>query len=129
MRPDKKKQTRKQGWEGKQLYGYFKLQISETAHVNKTLTRLRNGNLQRETEGLLVVAQNSAIKINYDEGALVIRNRIANVRQTEKKMKRLNLSEYNEIKANRVKLHRSSTRLGMNWKERRFTGNCASIKF
>ena len=49
--------TRKQKWEEKQLYGYFKRQIGEISH-EKIWTRLRKGNLKRET--LLIVAQNNA---------------------------------------------------------------------
>ena len=51
-------------WEEKQLYGYFKRQISEISH-EKTWTWLRKGNLKRETEYLLIAAQNDAIRTNY----------------------------------------------------------------
>ena len=43
--------TRKQKWEGKQLYGRFKRLINNIAH-NKTWTWLRKGNVKRETESL-----------------------------------------------------------------------------
>ena len=43
--------------EEKQLYGYFKRQTSE-----KTWIWLRKGNLKRETESLLIAAQNNALK-------------------------------------------------------------------
>ena len=56
--------TRKQKWEEKQLYGYFKRQIEEVAH-EKTWTWLRKGNLKRETESLIIAAQNNAIRTNY----------------------------------------------------------------
>ena len=56
--------TRKQKWEEKQLYGYFKWQTSEISH-EKTWTWLRKGNLKRETECILIVAQINAIGTNY----------------------------------------------------------------
>ena len=56
--------TRKQKWEGKQLYGRFKRLINNISH-DKTWTLLRNGNFKRETESLLMAAQNSAIRTNH----------------------------------------------------------------
>ena len=56
--------TRKQKWEEKQLYGYFKRQTSEISHL-KTWTWLRKGNLTRETKSLRTAAQNNAIRTNY----------------------------------------------------------------
>ena len=47
---------RKQKWEEKQLYGYFKQQTSEILHEN-ILTWLRKENLKRET-------QNNSIRTN-----------------------------------------------------------------
>ena len=40
--------TRKQKWEGKQLYGRFKRRINNISH-GKTWTWLRKGNFKRET--------------------------------------------------------------------------------
>ena len=48
--------TRKQKWEGKQLYGRFKREINNISH-DKTWTWLRKGNFKRETESLLMAAQ------------------------------------------------------------------------
>ena len=45
--------TRKQKWEGKQLYGRFKRLINNISH-DKTWTWLRKGNFKRETESLLI---------------------------------------------------------------------------
>ena len=56
--------TRKQKWEGKQLYGRFKLLINNISH-QKTWTWLRKGNLKRETESLLTAAQDNAIRTNH----------------------------------------------------------------
>ena len=61
---NKKTITRKQKWEEKHLYGRFKRLISNISH-EKTWTWLRKRNLMRETESLLIVAQNSAIRTNH----------------------------------------------------------------
>ena len=55
---------RKEKWKEKQLYGYFKRQTSEISH-EKTWTRLRKGNVQREIESFPKVAQNNAIRTKY----------------------------------------------------------------
>ena len=55
--------TRQQKWEGKQLYGHFKRLINNISHV-KTWTWLRKENFKRETESLLMAAQNNAVKTN-----------------------------------------------------------------
>ena len=57
---NKKTTTRKQKWEEKQLYGRFKRLINNISHQN-TWTWLRKGNLIRETESLLIAAQNNTI--------------------------------------------------------------------
>ena len=54
----------KQKWEGKQLYGRFIRLINNISH-DKTWTWLRKGNFKRETESLLIAAQNNAIRINH----------------------------------------------------------------
>ena len=56
--------TRKQKWEEKQLHGRFKRLINNISH-GKTCTWLRKRNFKRETESLLMAAQNSAIKTNH----------------------------------------------------------------
>ena len=56
--------TRKQKWEGKQLYGRFKRRINNISH-DKTWTWLRKGNFKRETESLLIAAQDSTIRTNH----------------------------------------------------------------
>ena len=56
--------TRKQKWDVKQLHGRFKRLINNISH-DKTWTWLRKGNFKRETESLLMVTQNSAIKTNH----------------------------------------------------------------
>ena len=61
---DNKTTTKKQKWEEKQLYGRLKRLINNISH-EKTWTWLRKGNLMRETESLLIAAQNYAIRTNH----------------------------------------------------------------
>ena len=56
--------TRKQKWKGKQLYGRFKRLINNISN-DKTWTWLRKGNFKRETESLLIAAQDNAIRTNH----------------------------------------------------------------
>ena len=56
--------TRKEKWKEKQLYRYFKWQISETSH-EKTWAWLRKGNFKREAESLLLSGQNNTIRTIY----------------------------------------------------------------
>ena len=53
--------TRKQKWEGKQLYGRFKRLINNISH-DKTWTELRKGNFKRETKSILIATQNNAVR-------------------------------------------------------------------
>ena len=55
---------RKQKCEGKQLYGRFKRLISNTSR-DKTWAWLRKGNFKRETESLLIAAQDNAVRTNH----------------------------------------------------------------
>ena len=56
--------TKKQKWEEKQVHGCFKQLINNISH-DKTWTWLRKRNFKRETESLLMAAQNSAIRTNH----------------------------------------------------------------
>ena len=56
--------TRKQKWEEKQLPEYFKQETGEMPH-EKTKTWQRKDNPKRESESLLIAAQNNAIQANY----------------------------------------------------------------
>ena len=53
--------SKKQKWEGKQLYGRFKRLINNVSQ-DKTWTWLRKGNFKSETESLLIVAQDNAVR-------------------------------------------------------------------
>ena len=55
--------TKKTKWEEKQLYGHFKRLINNTSR-EKTWTWLRKGNFKKETESLLIAAQNNVIRTN-----------------------------------------------------------------
>ena len=55
--------TRKK-WKEKQLYGRLKRLINNISH-EKTWAWLRKGNIKRETESLLIAAQNNAIRTNH----------------------------------------------------------------
>ena len=61
---DRMTTTRKLKWEKKQLYGRFKRLINNISH-QKTRTWLRKGNLKREMESLLIVAQDNVIRTNH----------------------------------------------------------------
>ena len=61
---DRTTTAKKQKWEEKQMYGYFKRQTGEISR-EKIWTWLKKGNLERETESLLTTAQNNAIRTNY----------------------------------------------------------------
>ena len=56
--------TRKQKLKGKQLYEYFRRQTNEIT-LEKTRTWLRKGNFNKETESILIAAQNNDIRTNY----------------------------------------------------------------
>ena len=55
--------ARKQKWKEKQLSGRFKQLINNISH-EKSGTWLRKGNFKRETESLLIAAQNNAMITN-----------------------------------------------------------------
>ena len=54
--------SRNQKWKEKQQYRYFKRRTSKVSHKKKTWTWLRKRSLKRETESLLISAQNNVIR-------------------------------------------------------------------
>ena len=56
--------TRKKKWEGKQLYGHFKQLVNNISH-DKNLDMAKKRNFMRETESLLIAAQNNAVRTNH----------------------------------------------------------------
>ena len=56
--------TINQRWEEKLLHGRFK-RLTRDISYKKMWTWLRKGNLKRETESLLIVVQNNAIRTNH----------------------------------------------------------------
>ena len=56
--------TRKQKCEGKRLYGRLKRLINNISH-DKSWTWLKKENFMRETESLLIAAQDSALRTNH----------------------------------------------------------------
>ena len=69
--------TKEQKWEEKQLYWYFKWCTGEISHKNTWIWQ-RKGNLQRETETVLIVVLNNTIRNNC------IKARIDNTQQNSK---------------------------------------------
>ena len=61
--------TRKQKWEGKQLYWCFKRLINNISN-QKTWTWLRKRNLKREAESLLIAAQDNAVRTNHNKARI-----------------------------------------------------------
>ena len=74
---NKMTKTRKQKLEGKQLHGRFKRLINNISH-DETWTWLRKGNFKRETESLIMAAQNSATRTTH------IKARIDKMQQNSK---------------------------------------------
>ena len=79
--------TRKQKWEEKQLRGRFKGLINNNISHVKTWTWLRNGNFKRETDSLLMAAQNSAIRTNHIKARIDKTQKIASADYAVTEMK------------------------------------------
>jgi len=90
--------NKKQKWEEKQLHGYFKRQTQEISH-QKTWTWLRKGNLKRETESLIIAAQDNAIRTNYIKAKIDKTQRNSKCRMCGDKDETINhiISECNKL--------------------------------
>ena len=84
--------TWKQKWEEKQLYGYFKWQKSKLSH-EKCKQWLRKGDLQRETESLLIAIENNSIRTNYIKAKLDCADRDQLINRN-KQMQQINMKRY-----------------------------------
>ena len=67
--------TRKHEWKEKQLDGHFLRKTSEISH-EKTWMWLTRGNLKRETESLLIAAQNNAMLFTEIPSDLLIHSKL-----------------------------------------------------
>ena len=124
---DDRMTTRKQKWEKKQLYGRIKRLMNNISH-EKTWAWLRQGNLKRETESLLVVAQDNAIRTNH------IKTRIDKTQQNSQCGERdetLNLiiSECNKLAQKEYKARHDRIGKVIHWETYKkikfyFTNNC-----
>ena len=86
MQPGKQQKTREQIFENKEMYGNFKQQANEIS-LEITGTRLRKGNIKKETESIQIVTHNNPIKQIKLKWKLITRNRIGSADYLEKKIK------------------------------------------
>ena len=111
--------TRKQKWEWRQLYGRFKRLINNISH-EKTWIWLRKGNFKRETESLLRVAQENAVRTHH------IKARIDKTQQNSKCRLCNDRDEtINHIISECGKLAQRNIRLATSVWARWSTGSCA----
>ena len=111
--------TRKQKGEGKKIYGRFKRLINNNSY-NKTWPWLRKGNINSETESLLMAAQNNAIRTNH------IKARIDKTQQNRKCGLYGDRDEtINHIISGCSKLAQKNYKTRNDWVGRWSTGKCA----
>ena len=82
--------TRKQKWEEMQYYDRFKQPISKISHEKIPWTWLRKRNLKRESEYLLIAAQNNAIRANHIKSRIDITQKNSKCRLCGNRHKTLN---------------------------------------
>ena len=75
--------TKKQKWEEKQLYGHFKT----TNKQHLTRQNLDTAKKRKETEPLIITAQNNAIRTNHIKERIDKTQKIANVGYAVTEMK------------------------------------------
>ena len=88
----------------KQVYGRFKRLINTISH-QKIWTWLRKGNLQRETESLLIAAQDNAIRTNQIKARLCKTQQNSECRLCSDRDETMNhiLSKYSKLAQNEYK--------------------------
>ena len=113
---NKTKITRQQKWEEKQLYWHFKWQTSEISH-KKTWTLLRKGNLKRETESLLIAAQNNTIRTNDVKARIDKMQQNIRWRLCDNRDKTINhkISEYSKLVQRGYKTRYDWVEEGIQW--------------
>ena len=99
-----KKEKRLEDWEKKVLHGQYLRQTKEV-RSDQRWTWLRNGDLKRETESLIVAAQNQSIRTN------LVKERLD--KSQGDSLCRVCRKVYIILSVVAVNLHRRSTREGM----------------
>ena len=103
----------KQKWEEKQMYEDFKRPTPKIS-FEKTKTWLRKGRLLKETESLLIAAQNNDIRTNYIKAKIDYTPRISKFQLCREKDETVNYIN----KENVANWHKRTTRVGMIGRER-----------
>ena len=108
--------TRKQKCEEIQLYGRFKRLISNISH-EKTWTRRRKGKFMRETESLLIAAQNNAIRTNHIKARIEKTQQNIKCRLCGNRNETINhiISECNKLAQKEYKARHDRLGKGIHW--------------
>ena len=116
--------TRQQKWERKQLYGRFKRLINNISH-DKTWTWLRKGNFKRETESLLIAAQDNAVRTNHIKARIDKSQQNSKYRQYGDRDETINhiISECSKLAQKEYKARHDRVGKVINWKM------CKKFKF
>ena len=110
--------TWKQKWEGKQLHGRFKRLINNISHDK---TWLRKGNFKRETESLLIAAQNNAIRTNHIKARIDKTQQNSKCRLYSDRHETINhvISECSKLAQKEYKARHNCVGNGIHWKMRK----------
>ena len=108
--------TRKQKWEGKQLYVRFKRLISNISH-DKTWAWLRKGNFKRETKSLLIAAQNYAIRTYHIKAKIDKTKQNSKFRLSAEKDETIThiISEFSKLAQKEYKTRHDWVGKGIHW--------------
>ena len=108
----------------KQLYGHYKRLINNISH-QKTWTWLRKGNLKRETESLLIAAQDKAIKTNHIKARIDKKQQNSKCRLCGDRDETINhtISEYSKLAQKEYKARHDWVGKLINWEM------CLKFKF
>ena len=116
--------TRKQKWEGKQLHRRFKRLINNISH-EKTWTGLIKGNFRRETESLLIAAQDNAVRTNHIKARIDKTQQNSKCRLCGDRDETINhiISEYSKLAQKEYKTRHDWVRKVIHWEM------CKKFKF